>query len=688
MEPYVEKFRKEIGGVTFSKPKKPIISSITGDVVHDEMCHADYWCTHICKTVRFYDAVKAAEKQEMGVFVEIGGTAALSGLAADCMADKDAVFLPSLRKGIHPWKQINSSLAQLYSRGIDIDWVHFHNPDGEKQLVSPSFLLGQDRKDINNNQENIMEIKQDKKTMETLRNSDDLTGIMERQLALIKQQYQATFEIMANQLAVLEEPSGLEHKPESQREDGEDHRLKERYRPNFRSIKLEPDDLTGEQQEFLKEFIGRYTAKTQKSRDYIQAHRRVMSDWLSMLNFRVSLKELAYPIVSQRSAGARIWDLDGNEYIDIAIGYGANYFGHKPGFVQEALAKQRTLAGEVARLISQLTGVERVVFSNTGTEAVMTAVRIARTVTGRDKIVRFAGSFHGTFDGILAEADEHGTYPISPGTPQGMVKDTIVLPYVSPESLEKIEDLGEELAAVLVEPVQSRKPDLEPRDFLQRLREITSRTGAAFIFDDIYIGFRLHQGGSRAYFNVEPDIVTFGKIIGGGLPIGIVAGKKEFLDAIDGGYWNFGDSSVPAAKTTFYGGTFLRHPLVLAASHAALKYMKEQGTQLQERVNQKGQYLADEVNAFFKAENVPVRLTNAGSSFRFESLGKYHQAMLPLEMELFYYLLTYKGIYLWERRTCSLSTVHTDEDIRFIIAAVKESIKELRQGGFTFSTNE
>lgn len=550
-----------------------------------------------------------------------------------------------------------------------------------------------------------METNQNKKAAETLGVPGDLTGIMEQQLALIKQQYQATFEIMSSQLAVLAGPADQEYKPGSQREEtltgsevGKDHKLKERYRPNFRSIKLEEDELTVEQQAFLKEFIGRYTARTQKSRDYIRSYRRVMSDWLSMLNFRVSLKEIAYPIVSQRSAGARIWDLDGNEYIDIAIGYGANYFGHKPGFVQEALEKQlqeglnmgavRTLAGEVARLISRLARVERVVFSNTGTEAVMAAIRIARTVTGRDKIVRFAGSFHGTFDGILAEADEQGTYPVSPGTPQGMVKDTIVLPYVSPESLEKIEDCGEELAAVLVEPVQSRKPDLQPREFLHRLREITTRIGAALIFDDIYIGFRLHQGSSRAYFNVEPDIVTFGKIIGGGLPIGIAAGKKEFLDAIDGGYWSFGDSSVPTAKTTFYGGTFLRHPLALAASHAVLKYMEEQGPQLQERVNQKGQFLADEVNAFFKAENVPIRLTNAGSSFRFESFGKYHQSMLPLEMELFYYLLTYKGIYLWERRTCSLSTVHTDEDIRFIIEAVKESIKELRQGGFSFSTQE
>ncbi|HLP62041.1 MAG TPA: aminotransferase class III-fold pyridoxal phosphate-dependent enzyme, partial [Candidatus Deferrimicrobium sp.] len=199
------------------------------------------------------------------------------------------------------------------------------------------------------------------------------------------------------------------------------------------------------------------------------------------------------------------------------------------------------------------------------------------------------------------------------------------------------------------------------------------------------MGFRIHQGGSQAYFGIDADIVTYGKIIGGGMPIGVVAGKAKFMDVIDGGHWNFGDDSYPTVQPTLFAGTFCRHPLTMAAAYSVLKYMQEQGPQLQEKVNQKAQHLADSLNRFFAEEQVPIRVRNFGSLFLFESFGKFDLAFQPIEMNLFFYLLIRKGVYTWERRICCLSTAHTDEQIQYVIKAVQESIKELRAGGFSFS---
>jgi glutamate-1-semialdehyde aminotransferase/malonyl CoA-acyl carrier protein transacylase/non-ribosomal peptide synthetase component F len=756
MEPYVEKFKKEINGIAFSNPKVPIISTITGKIARDEMNHADYWCTHIRKTVRFYDAVKTAEEQGMRVFVEIGGTTTLCALASDCVTNKDAIFIPSLRKGHDAREQISKSLSRLYPQGINImDIHHKKNKDEEIQWVLKhfleviagldpgnidqhaglfsmgidSFMLVQLRKKIGEKyniditlndfftkytsiekissfiaaphdcvradtprrmKTNINELAQH--IGSPRRGDADIETVLVKQLEIIRKLNQKVSGIMEKQVKILKKSMAM-------KTSHLDHPAPAKHSfQNMRFLKLEADELTQEQETFIEKLTARYTFKTQKSKTYAQDYRRELTDWINSLNFRMSLKELIYPIVSQRSRGARFWDIDGNEYIDIGNGFGANYFGHRPGFIVQALEKQikkgfelatqSELAGKVARLISRLANVERVVFSNTGTEAVMTAIRIARAVTGRNKIVRFAGSFHGTFDGVLAEADETGNYtmPISPGTPPTMVKDTIVLVYGAQESLEKIESMGEELAAVLVEPVQSRRPGFQPREFLHRLLEITNRTGAAFILDDIYMGFRIHQGGSQAYFDIEADIVTFGKVIGGGMPIGIVAGKTKFLDAIDGGYWDYGDDSCPGVQLTFFGGTFCRHPLTMAAAYAALKHMEEQGPGLQENLNKKAQHLVNSVNRFFEKEHVPIRMRNFGSMFRFESFGTYDLVFQPIEMDLFFYLLMEKGVYVWERRICCLSTAHTDEDIKYVIKAVKDSIKELRQGGFSFSS--
>lgn len=462
---------------------------------------------------------------------------------------------------------------------------------------------------------------------------------------------------------------------------------------NFRFMKLDDDEgLAPGQREFIQQLIDRYTRKTAGSRAYSQKHRRHLADWVNSLSFRRILKEIAYPIVASRSEGARLWDVDGNEYIDIAMGYGVSYFGHRPDFVVEAiqaqlqegfeLAPQNDLAGEVASLVIEMTGTERVTFCNTGSEAVSTALRLARTVSGRLKVAIFAGAYHGNSEVILGVADADGVYPLAPGITQGMVNDLLVLNYGMPEALSTIRAHAGELAAVLVEPVQSRRPDLQPREFLHQLRALTQELGVALIFDEMITGFRIHPGGAQAHFGIHADLVVYGKIVGGGLPIGIVAGQSRYLDGIDGGWWQYGDDSVPSAQTTFFGGTFCKHPLTMASARAALQHLRDQGPALQQQVNLRMERLANTLDSFFAEAGVPMRVVHFGSQFRFESYGQYSSVLKPLELDLFFHLLMEQGVYTWERRICFLSTAHTDADVERIVAAVRESVQQMLAAGF------
>ncbi|MEH2211070.1 non-ribosomal peptide synthetase/type I polyketide synthase [Nostoc sp.] len=457
---------------------------------------------------------------------------------------------------------------------------------------------------------------------------------------------------------------------------------------NAEIIKSEPSRrLSPEQQQHLEALIASYTKRTQKSKQRKQAYHPVWADSRGAAGFRLSIKEMLYPIVGQYSKGSRIWDIDGNEYIDITMGFGVHLFGHAVPFITDALearlkqgihlGPQSDLAGEVAELICKMTGVERVTFCSSGTEAVMTALRLARMTTGRTKIALFSGSYHGHFDGVLATAQtvdgQSRSVAIAPGVPQKIIEDVLVLDYGNPQSLEVIQAHAHELAAVLVEPVQSRRPDLQPRAFLQQLRELTQATGTALIFDEVITGFRIHPGGAQAWFGIAADLVTYGKVIGGGMPIGVVAGKATYMNGIDGGLWNYGDGSSPQAEKTFAAGTFNKHPLAMASTLAVLKHLQKAGPALQQQLNQRTAQLAETLNAYFEQEDVPIRIVYFGSLFRFSFSGN---------MDLLFYHLIEKGVYIWEGRNCFLSTAHTDEDINYIIRAVKESVESMRTGGF------
>ncbi len=447
--------------------------------------------------------------------------------------------------------------------------------------------------------------------------------------------------------------------------------------------------FTARQQEHLDALIARYTARTPASKRSTQENRAHFSDPRTVSGFRQYWKEMVYPIVAERSAGSRLWDVDGNEYVDLTMGFGTNLLGHAPAFITAALEEQlklgmevgpqSPLAGKVAKLLCEMTGADRAAFTNTGSEAVLAAVRLARTVTGRTRIAT-TGGFHGINDEVLVRANvvdgERRSAPVAPGIPEHIVRDVLVADYGTAEGLELLRAHAHELAAILVEPVQSRRPDLQPREFLHAVRKIATQAGCALIFDEVITGFRCHPGGAQAYFGVQADLATWGKIMGGGLPVGAITGKAEYMDALDGGAWQYGDGSFPEVGVTFFAGTYIRHPLTMAASWAILNHLKREGAGLQRELSARAAEMVGELNRFFVESGVPLHLENFASLFypHFDDEIKFGS--------LLYFHLRARGIHIWEGRPCFLSTAHTEADVAFIVAAFKDSVREMQAGGF------
>lgn len=467
-------------------------------------------------------------------------------------------------------------------------------------------------------------------------------------------------------------------------------RLQQKFMVKF-STPLKPH-----QEAELAELITRYERRTSGSKRLAQQYRGVWANGRMIQGFSKPWKELIYPIFASTAKGSRMTDVDHNNYIDFAMGFGANLFGYNDPRISRALSSCLddgvilgslvSSPGEVAELLHDITGVERVAFCNSGTEAVMNALRVARATTGKNKVALFADSFHGTFDGIYVRRDISGeegqAAPLSLGTPDAMVQDVLVLEYTENSALNAIREHASELAAVLVEPVQSRNPGVEPRIFLQQLRALTSELGIALIFDEIITGFRIHPGGAQAYFDIEADLVTYGKIIGGGMPIGVFAGKAAYMDRVDGGKWQYGDDSAPSNFLAHTGGTFCHHPVSMAAAKEVLTIIKSDADRIYPVLNRMTRQLAEGLNAFFRAGGIPLRIAHFGSLFIFQA------EQDTSVLRFLYYMLVEKGFYLWEGGTCFLSTAHTSEEVARFAHAVMESCRELNERGcfkFTLS---
>lgn len=461
---------------------------------------------------------------------------------------------------------------------------------------------------------------------------------------------------------------------------------KKNFGPGAKIEKTNNHTLTAEQQSALDLIIQRYVRRTAESKRQTQEHRRYLADPRTVSGFTPLLKEIVYPIVTERSKGSKLWDVDGNEYIDLTNGFGLNFFGWSPDFVAEAvkaqmdagieIGPQTPLAGRVAKMVTEITGMERVAFCNTGSEAVMAAMRLSRTVTGRSTIAMFAGGYHGTFDEVIVRSGPKlRSLPAAPGILPSMFENVLVLDYGTPESLQILRDRADDLAAILVEPVQSRRPELQPREFLKDLRVLTEASETALIFDEVVTGFRVHPGGAQAYFDIRADLATYGKVIGGGLPIGVVAGKSQFMDALDGGQWQFGDASFPEVGVTFFAGTFVRHPMALAAAEVVLQRLQAAGPSLQEELAAKVDRFATHLQQHCDRVQAPIKIAHFSSFFYVT------YAPEATYGSLLFYLLRERGVHIWEHRPCFFTLAHTDEEIEFVTRAFKDSIAELQAAG-------
>lgn len=523
---------------------------------------------------------------------------------------------------------------------------------------------------------------------------DDTGGIqalLNSQQQLLEQQEQLLRALSQGKHAPREAPRGARAPARSQEAPGAQHGKESAAAERTRSagfgasarISLaQGAELEPEQQRWLDEFTTRYTRRTGASRRFARDHRRVMADPRAVTGFDPRWKEMVYPIVVDHSRGARLWDLDGNEYIDLLNGFGSNFLGYQPPCIAEAIkaqidagyeiGPQHPLAAEVSGQIAAFTGLPRVALCNTGSEAVMGAMRIARTVTGRNTVAMFRDSYHGIFDeAVVRSTSRFEARPAAPGIPRSAVENMLVLDYGSDEALEVLRRRSGELAAILIEPVQARHPELHPGAFVESLREIATAAGCALIFDEIITGFRIGPGGAQAYYGVKADIGTYGKIIGGGLPFAAIAGEDRWMDALDGGEWNFGDASQPEAGVTYFAGTFVRHPLALAAARAALRHLEDSGPGLQQSLNQQTAEMTARLNLHFRARRAPLEAVSFSSMWRLRiDVDQEHASLL-------FYLLRHRGLHLYEQFGCFLSTAHGEAEIAAIAARIEQAVDEL-----------
>ena len=394
------------------------------------------------------------------------------------------------------------------------------------------------------------------------------------------------------------------------------------------------------------------------------------------------------PFFVERGEGSRIFDVDGNAYIDYVMSWGPLLFGHAPARVVAAIenaARRGTSFGastpaevELAEKIVQFVpSVEKVRLVSSGTEAVMSAVRLARGFTGRSKIVKFEGGYHGHSDSLLAKAGSGIAtlgLPDSAGVPENLTRDTVVLPYNNIDLFrEALRAHKGEIACVLVEPVAGNMGVVPPwPGFLEALREETARDGIVLIFDEVITGFRLGKGGAQEYFGVMPDLTTMGKILGGGLPLAAYGGRAEIMN------------HVAPAGPVYQAGTLSGNPLAVAAGLEVLK-MIEEAPELYAKLEAKMAHLADATREALARVGVACRVNQIGSMmtvfFTDQVVVDYETAKTSdtARYARFFRALLERGVSFAPSQFEAgfVSTAHSERDIEQTSQAVGEAMREV-----------
>ena len=390
-----------------------------------------------------------------------------------------------------------------------------------------------------------------------------------------------------------------------------------------------------------------------------------------------------------KADGSHIWDVDGNRYIDYVCSWGPMILGHNHPLIREAVEKavkdglsfgastQREV--EIAELmIRMVPNIEMVRMVNSGTEAVMSALRLARGATGRDKIIKFEGCYHGHSDAMLVKAGSsavaEGGKPSSAGVPADTAKDTLTAQYNHLESVQNLldQDPGQ-IACVIVEPVAANMGVVGPNPgFLEGLRALCDKEGALLIFDEVITGFRLAKGGAQEYFGVKADIVTFGKIIGGGMPVGAYCGSRELME------------QVAPCGPVYQAGTLSGNPVAMAAGLAQLSYL-DTHPEVYTAISEKADRLAQGMRQEAEKTGARVRINQVGSLvapfFTPDSVESFTEASKSdlKKYAAYFEQMLNRGIYLAPAQfeAMFLSFAHTEEDIEQTLAAVTQVFSTL-----------
>ncbi|MBA4538563.1 aspartate aminotransferase family protein [Bacillus aquiflavi] len=422
-----------------------------------------------------------------------------------------------------------------------------------------------------------------------------------------------------------------------------------------------------------------------------------------------------HPIVMEKGNGSRLWDVDGNEYVDYLLCYGALILGHGHPEVNHAVFEQLTSFGtavfgtphhlevEMAKqLVKIFPGIEMVRYTNSGLEATLLSIRLAQAYTEKTKIAKFEGHYHGGYDQVLlsvnpnindaGQANKPKTVPDSKGIPQYYVENTIILPFNDMEATEKLlRRHADELAAVILEPVQGGFIPAE-KEFIELVRKLTSELGILLIFDEVKTGFRLSVGGAQSLYKITPDITALGKVLGGGFPVGAVGGKCDIMEmmAPDRGR-DILIAEVNAEQKedpVFHSGTYNGHPTVMAAGLATIKVLASSG--VMEQLLKFTNLLRTNLEAVYHKNGITMKTIGMGSIFNIvltdKSIKNYRDlktANMLLRKEIDYELLKL-GVYTKPLNRYSMSVAHSKADIDFTVAAHEQAIKRVKERGIRY----
>lgn len=393
------------------------------------------------------------------------------------------------------------------------------------------------------------------------------------------------------------------------------------------------------------------------------------------------------PVVMERAAGAYFWDVDGNQYIDYLAAYGPIIAGHAHPHITKAIkkaAESGVLYGTptpheitLAKMLKEaMPGMDKVRFVNSGTEAVMTTIRVARAYTGRDKIIKFAGCYHGHSDLVLVAAGSGpstlGT-PDSAGVPKSIAQEVITVPFNEIDPLkEALDKWGDQVAAVMIEPIVGNFGIVEPKPgFLESVKELTHNAGALLIFDEVITAFRFMYGGAQDLLGITPDLTALGKIIGGGLPIGAYGGKQEIME------------KVAPLGPAYQAGTMAGNPASMLSGIACLEVLKQDG--VYEYLDRLGEMLEKGILEAAERHSVPITINRLKGAltiyFTDEKVVNYEQAE-NTDGEMFarfFKLMLHQGINLAPSKyeAWFLTIAHTEEDVEATLHAVDQAFYQL-----------